>query len=416
MRRREKMRRSRWLAGGVVIAAAGFFLGGVWSGVFSAAYGSVISGSLSFDREIPENSGPVRIPVEHVETPAAVKAVYMTQCAATAPSLKDVLIRLVEETELNAIVIDLKDYSGTVSFPSKTALHGTGCTVPEFRALVKDLHDRGIYAIGRLTVFQDPLYTKAHPEEAVQSIARKTPWKDHKGLSFVDVGSAPFHEYIIALAREAHDLGVDEINFDYIRYPSDGNMRDTTYLHSGPDHPDMLERFFEKLALRMRENQPDHVPVLSADLFGMTTTNEDDLNIGQVLERALPHFDYIAPMVYPSHYPKGFNGYQDVNASGYGIIHFSMNEAVRRAMATTTSVNARTHTRIGTSTPTLFAKPAYSPLKFRPWLQDFDYPVPYTPAMVEAQIKATYDAGLTSWMFWDPANRYDSLRKVLKPE
>ena len=115
----------------------------------------------------------------------------------------------------------------------------------------------------------------------------------------------------------------------------------------------------------------------------MTTTNTDDLNIGQVLEKAAPYFDYISPMVYPSHYPPNFNGWKDPNKVPYEIVYFSMSEAAKRLTAASST-----------------------PAKLRPWLQDNDYPVPYTPAMVRAQIQATYDAGLTSWMLWDVGNTY----------
>jgi hypothetical protein len=155
---------------------------------------------------------------------------------------------------------------------------------------------------------------------------------------------------------------------------------------------------------------------MSADLFGMTATNFDDLSIGQVLERALPYFDYIDPMVYPSHYPKGFNGYAKVNEHSYGIVNFSMERAVARTVGTTSPVAGLTHTRIGTTTPAVYEKPAYPASKMRPWLQSFDYPVPYTPAMVAEQIKANEDAGLASYLFWDPANKYTSLKAVLKTE
>jgi hypothetical protein len=146
------------------------------------------------------------------------------------------------------------------------------------------------------------------------------------------------------------------------------------------------------------------------------TTNTDDLNIGQVLERALPYFDYIAPMVYPSHYPKGFHGYTDVNANAYNIVKFAMTEAVRRTTSTTSKVDAMTHTRIGTSTPALYSKPAYPASKMRPWIQSFDYPVTYTPAMVADQLKAMRDSGLDSYYVWDPANKYRSLRAILMEE
>jgi hypothetical protein len=156
--------------------------------------------------------------------------------------------------------------------------------------------------------------------------------------------------------------------------------------------------------------------MLSVDLFGMVTTNTDDLNIGQVLERALPYFDYIYPMVYPSHYPSGFHGYKNVNANSYGIVHFSMSEAVRRTVATTTTIASFAYTplpKASTSSPQLYEKPSYPASKMRPWLQSFDYPVTYTAAMVAEQIKANEDAGLHSYLFWDPANKYRSLRQVL---
>ena len=155
--------------------------------------------------------------------------------------------------------------------------------------------------------------------------------------------------------------------------------------------------------------------VKSADLFGMAATNYDDLGIGQQLERALPYVDFIDPMVYPSHYPNGFNGLGNPNKYPYEVVHSSMVIAVERTLATSTTVRTLSGVPIASTSPQRYTKEAYSASKIRPWLQDFDYPVEYTPAMVEAQIKATTDAGLNSWLFWDPANKYTSLGKVLAP-
>ena len=245
-------------------------------------------------------------------------------------------------------------------------------------------------------------------------------WKDYKGLAYVDVGVREYWDTVVELSKESYDIGFDELNFDYIRYPSDGPMSQAVYtLGEGEEKQEVLEEFFKYLHDQLeplRSTSQGHVGVVtSADVFGMATTNTDDLNIGQVLERALPYFDYIAPMVYPSHYPKGFRGYTNVNEHSYDIVLFSMGEAARRALATTTPVFAFAHTRIGTSTPAIYAKPIYPSSKMRPWLQSFNYPVPYTPDMVAAQIKANEDAGLDSYMFWDPANKYISLREVLLP-
>lgn len=344
----------------------------------------------------------------HIETPEAVKAIYMSQCVAGTPSFRDSLVALIEETELNSVVIDIKDYSGKIAFPSGNPMLAGSvsdeCGAVDMRGFIERLHEKGIYVIGRITVFQDPYYTSVHPELAVKKeSATTTVWKDYKGLSFIDVSARPFWDYIIELSKESYAIGFDELNFDYIRFPSDGNMKDIYFPHSGNmSKAEALEKFFAHL----HEELSPTGAVLSADLFGMTATNRDDLNIGQVLERALPYFDYIAPMVYPSHYPPGFNGWANPNKYVYEVIHFSMAEAVARAKATTTSVAGFAQTRIGTSTPAVYEKPVYDIQKLRPWLQDFDYGGNYDVAEVRAQIQATYDTGLTSWMLWSPSNKY----------
>jgi len=340
----------------------------------------------------------------------------MSQCAAGTPSFRKDLAQLIDTTELNAIVIDIRDYTGKISFPvTDPALSpyvSDECGAPDMKDFIKELHDKNIYVIGRITVFQNPAYTKDHPDHAVQRTGGGV-WKDHKGLAFVDVGAKPYWNTVVSLAKESYDIGFDELNFDYIRFPSDGPMKEAVYSwDNGKSKPEVLEEFFAYLHDALKDTGMK----TSADLFGMTTTNTDDLNIGQVLERTLPYFDYIAPMVYPSHYPKGFHGYNDVNANAYNIVHFAMSEAARRTVATTTTVEGLTHTRIGTSTPALYSKPAYPASKMRPWLQDFDYPVDYTPAMVRAQIQANTDAGLNSYLFWDPANKYSSLRQVVSAQ
>lgn len=353
--------------------------------------------------------------VAHVSTPTDVKAIYMSQCAAGTSSFRESLTNLIDDTELNAIVIDIRDYTGKVSFPvTDPLLQGMAseaCGAKDMKEFVAELHKKGIYVIGRITTFQNPHYVKLYPEQAVQKKGGGV-WHDYKGLGFVDVGAKPYWDTVVALAKESHDIGFDEINFDYIRFPSDGPMSEAVYSwDTGKSKAQALEEFFKYL----HESLAPTGVVMSADLFGMVTTNYDDLNIGQVLERALSYFDYIDPMVYPSHYPKGFQNFSDVNAHSYEIVRYSMGIAVERTIATSTSVDALAHTRIGTSTPALYAKPAYPASKMRPWLQSFDYPVPYTPAMVKAQIKANEDSGLHSYLFWDAANKYRSLKQVLSP-
>lgn len=399
-----------------VAAASGVYFG--MPVLMSVSYSGGLATSTSQAAVAPLPQKPV---AAHVERPVPMKGLYMSQCVVGTPTFRDSLVAFIDSSELNAVVIDIKDYTGKIAFPTdnpvlKDSVSGA-CGARDMRAFVERLHQKGIYVIGRITVFQDPYYTSVHPELAVQ---RKDSgvWKDRKGLAFIDVGAKPFWDYIIELGKESYAIGFDELNFDYVRFPSDGDMTNTFYAHSaGKSKPQQLEEFFEYLSLGLRPTQAK----LSVDLFGMTTTNTDDLNIGQVLERALPYFDYVYPMVYPSHYPKTFNGWADPNANTYDLMKFVLDAAVRRTAATTTTVAAFLHTAIASAStsspqatsPQLYEKPVYDTSKIVPWLQDFDYPVDYTPAMVRNQINATYAAGLDSYLFWDAGNKYSSLRQVL---
>lgn len=356
--------------------------------------------------------------IKYLPTPESTKTIYMTACVAGTPSFRQNLVDLIDETELNSIIIDVKDFSGTISFDidekdgrsEMIGINGTGCRVSDMKDFVTELKEKGIYTIARITVFQDPFYTSAHPELAVKKESDGTIWKDYKGISFIEVGAKPYWDYVLDLAKGTHEIGFDEINFDYVRFPSDGNMKDVYFPFSDEiikENPQngkavALEKFFKYLKEEIDKYNEERIGegynrgmVTSADLFGMVTTNTDDLNIGQVLERALPYFDFIAPMVYPSHYPPNFNGWKDPNTVPYDLIHFVMSGGVERVeefdIATTTPQSVRDHV---------------STDQLRPWLQDFDYGGNYDIAEVRAQIDATYDSGLDSWMLWASSNRY----------
>ena len=385
----------------------------------AAFYDGITPSTVAFSRtgttttEVEEQ--PVREKSAYVATPEAVKAIYMSQWAVGTPSFRESITKLLDETELNAIVIDIRDYTGKISFPTDNPILkdmvSEDCGATDMKGFLESLHTKDIYIIGRITVFQNPYYTKHHPDQAVQHINGGV-WKDRKGLAFVDVGATQYWDTVVELANESYAIGFDEINFDYIRYPSDGDMAAAVYIkRDGKTKQEMLEDFFKYLSEHV-----DPGMVTSADLFGMVTTNYDDLNIGQVLERALPYFDYIGPMVYPSHYPKGFNGWNDVNAVPYELMKYVMASAVKRTVSETTPVASYAYDRIGTSTPAMYKKPAYPVSKMRPWIQDFDYPVEYTPDMVRAQIRANEELGINSYMVWDPGNKYSSLRQVVAPD
>jgi len=385
---------------------------------FAAATFALSPNTVSFSRSATttdSNSNPPEKPVvKHLPTPVPLKAIYMTQCVAGTPTFRESVVKLIDDTELNAVVIDIRDYSGGIAFPTddpllKDMISDT-CGARDMKAFVERLHEKGIYVIGRITVFQNPYYTKLHPEEAVQKKGGGV-WKDRKGLAFVDVGSKPYWETVVALGKASYEIGFDELNFDYIRFPSDGPMNDIAFIWSGNrKKQDVLEDFFRYLHEKLH---PLGI-VTSADIFGMTTTNVNDLNIGQVLEKVSPYFDYVAPMVYPSHYPPQFNGWADPNAHPYDVVKYSMDQAVRRFLATTTVVVLNGVEPLASTTPPLYPKKPWNVEKLRPWLQDFDYGGNYDIAEVKAQITAVYDAGLTSWMLWAPSNRYT--KGALLPE
>lgn len=355
-----------------------------------------------------------QIAVTHIMPPVPLKGAYMTSCIASGKKLRAPMVKLLNATELNAVIIDIKDFTGMVSIDtgdSRFVINTNGCDIPDIKEFITELHDKGIYVIGRVTVMQDQVYTKAHPSAAVKRKSDGASWKDKKGLMFVDPGATEYWQYMVDLGQVSYDLGFDEINYDYIRFPSDGDMANALFTRTGSStKAATMKRFYQFLGAKMRAKQ---IPI-SADLFGMTTTNYDDLGIGQVLEDALLEFDYVAPMVYPSHYPRGFNGWKDPNLVPYELIKFVMSKGVARANLLEQKESGWIAPIVATSTATSttktpqprFVSTGKYAKKLRPWIQDFSYGKVYTEVDVRAQKKGTYDSGLTSWMSWDPKNKY----------
>lgn len=327
----------------------------------------------------------------HIKTPPQVKALYMSSYVAGTKSIREGLVKLIDDTELNAVVIDIKDYSGKISYEVSDEylkkFNSVDRRIPDIKEFIEELHKKGIYVIGRLSCFQDAHMVHVHPELAVKRKSDGKVWQDQKGISWIDAGAQPMWKYLVAIAKDSYSMGFDEINFDYIRFPSDGNMEDIAYPFSeSKKKSEVLKGFFEYIKKEMGD-----IPI-SADLFGLVTNNNDDLGIGQILEDALINFDYIGPMVYPSHYPKNFIGLANPNAKPYEVVKFAMEGGIKKIEKMNETVS---------STSPISIK------KLRPWLQDFSlYGVTYGPVEVRAQIKATYDVGLDSYMLWNASNRY----------
>lgn len=321
--------------------------------------------------------------VTHIKTPEHVRAIYISSWVAGTPSFRQKLINLIKDTELNAIVIDVKDNTGVLSWDGR---------IKDLDILIKELHDNDIYVIARIAAFQDPLYVKRFPHLAVMDSVKKTTWKDHKGVPWVDTGSRQMWEYLVEIGKESYDRGFDELNYDYIRFPTDGNLKSMEFPISGEraklDKRGIVHDFYKYLHDSF---SPLGIPI-SGDLFGIINTNANETKtLGQDLRDALMYFDYVAPMVYPSHFYKGTAGYDNPAAHPGPIITYSMKGAVLISNEVASSTGMATSTIIG---------------KLRPWYQDFDMGAIYTAEMVRAQISAGEKLGVNSWMLWDPANKY----------
>jgi len=323
--------------------------------------------------------------VSHIKTPDPVRGIYMTSWVAGDKSWREGLIKLIEKTELNSFVIDVKDYTGRISFevtdPDLKAIGSSENRIPDIREFLNELHSKNIYAIARISVFQDPYLAKKQPELAIKRKDKVTTWKDKKGITWLDPCSQEVWDYTVKIGKEAVNVGFDELNFDYIRFASDGNMKDIYYSHC-PANFSMSDEI-KIFSAYLKEHLRDKGVPLSIDVFGMITTHTDDLNIGQILEKIEPSFDYICPMVYPSHYPPTFDGFKNPAEHPYEIINEAMASSSARLIA-------------ASSTPS----------KLRPWLQDFDLGANYDASMVRKEKQAVYDAGLNSWLLWDSANKY----------
>ncbi|MBI4084896.1 MAG: hypothetical protein HY432_00030 [Candidatus Liptonbacteria bacterium] len=419
-----------------VFAAGAFFL--FFSPHTLTINGQQTNGSASSSQGgnlsvLPETSNPtsssgtaIKSGVSDIEKqsqlknpPEMVKAIYITGWSAGSYNRMTSLINLVEARGLNAVVIDVKDYSGYVSYATDVPEVKTSGAEKELRILrpnelIKRLHDKNIYVIGRITVFQDPILAKAHPEWALQNKTTGKTWKDNHGLAWMDAAGRQTWDYNIAIAKDALGRGFDEINFDYIRFASDGNLGVIGYPfwdEKTPRHT-VISTFFSYL----RQQLPD--AKISADLFGLATIDTwDDLGIGQVIEDAYKYFDYVCPMIYPSHFAAGFMGYKNPANYPYEVIKYSMDGALKRLLGKPVAAATSTATTTaGNATSSSASSGINYRAKLRPWLQAFDLGAAYTSEMIQKQISATDDAFAGSpdkyagWLLWDPANNYKNFK------
>ncbi len=310
-----------------------------------------------------------------------VYGAYSTSWIAGTKHIESI-IAFIKQAKMNSLVIDIKDDTGIISFPTQNKLAGEigagSKRIPNLPELLDRLQQEKIYTIARIVVFKDPLLARKRPEISVKDKNGGT-WHDRKGMTWVDPHNRMVWQYNLDIAKEAVKMGFSEIQFDYVRFLSDGLLRNCIYpFATGEPKEDVIRNF---LLFAKKDLNAMGVPI-SADIFGLVLSITDDLNIGQKLEKIADAVDYISPMVYPSHYPKGSFGFAEPNKHPYEVISKAFQDGNKRIKGTQA--------------------------KFRPWIQDFDLgSPPYRKEQIADQIKALKDNGVHGFLLWNPRNKYD---------
>ena len=330
---------------------------------------------------------PTRASVDVKLQPRAVKAAYLTYYGFADRQIRGRVLDLIARTELNAVVVDVKGDRGWIPYRTEVPLAlAAGAQGPvilkDFEGMLTDLRARGIYTIARIVVFKDNVLANHRRDLAIVDTRTGKPWIDRENLAWVDPFRTEVWDYNIAIAREAIRKGFDEVQFDYVRFPTDGKLAAARY-----SKPNSKETRLPTIAGFLERARGELGPLgafVAADVFGYTAFNENDTDIGQRIEELAPHLDYICPMVYPSGYHVGIPGYRNPVVHPYQVVHESVRLIRKRS--------------------------AGLPVQVRPWLQDFkDYAFDrriFGVPEIKAQIKGSDDAGGLGFMLWNPKNDY----------
>ena len=331
----------------------------------------------------------IKRPVVHVPIPDTLRGLYVNRWAALGSKLKT-LIDLAKKTEVNALVIDVKDDRGFVLYRSNVPLareigadtaDGHWMSAAKLRSVLDTMAANGIYPIARIVVAKDPLLAHKKLELAIKRKSDLKPWLDKNGNPWLDPHQRAVWQYAADLAREAYDLGFSEVQFDYVRFPDEKRLvAETVYpLANGRPRAQVIR---EQLGF-LRSSLKPHGMRVTADVFGLTATDTTDMGIGQRWEMFVDQVDVVLPMVYPSHFARGTYRLRNPNAHPYKTIDNVLKDVIERT------------------------KPVPNAAKIIPWYQDFTLGPPhYYAEQIRAQKKAGYDNGFQSWILWNPKSNY----------
>ena len=325
--------------------------------------------------------------------PRPIRALYVNRFAAQSPKKMQHLIAIADSTEINALVIDIKDEFGLnwhSSDPLLQRSEGKMNKVSNLPALVDTLRVHGILPIARMVIFKDSAAARMNPDHVIRK-ADGTPWRDKKGVTWVNPYSRAIWDYNFRVADEAVKMGFGEIQFDYVRFPEPYKSLPPQVFPeaAGRSKADALHDFLKEARARYDKRGVR----MTADIFGLVTTVRGALEVGQDWEKISPVVDVVLPMVYPSLYPHGSFRIRIPNAEPHRIIFIALSSARMR------------DAKLGIATPQ----------HVRPWLQAFTLGAPhYGPAEIEAEKQAVYDAGYDGWVLWNPGSKYDQILPALE--
>ncbi|MEP6493675.1 MAG: putative glycoside hydrolase [bacterium] len=356
--------------------------------VFVVATGCSSAAEHADKKSAPANGS--RTPIEsagQIDTgqPTTVRALYVNRWASQSKKRMAKLIAAADQTEINALVIDMKDEFG-LNYKSSNAdfaKNAGTASVAHVAPLLDSLKAHKILPIARIVVFKDSVTARVHPEWNIRKKDGSI-WRDKKGVAWVNPYHRELWEYNIGVAEELVKMGFGEVQFDYIRFPEPYPSLPPQVFPDANNvsKPDALAGYLKEAKTRLNKLGARS----TADIFGLVTTVGGPLEVGQYWEKISPNVDVVLPMVYPSHYPHGDLGVANPNAEPYKIIFTAISRARERDK------------KIGMTQAE----------HVRPWLQAFTLGAPaYGAAQLEAQKKAVYDAGYDGWVMWNPGSIYD---------
>lgn len=361
----------------------------------STAVTTVSSGA---DTTVTTGQNRTVAPIDVDKEFPVVRALYVNRWASQSAKRMKEIIRIADETEINAVVIDMKDEFGLNYRPSNATWArngGSAGTIRNLPALLDTLKAHKILPIARMVVFKDSVTARVHPEWTIRQKDGSI-WRDKKKLAWVNPYHHELWEYNIGVAEELARMGFGEIQFDYIRFPEPYPSLPPQVFpdQNGVAKPDVLAGFLKTANARLDKLGAR----TTADIFGLVTTVGGPLEVGQWWEKLAPVTDVLLPMVYPSHYPPGSFGIPKPNAEPYKVIRIALTKANERDKKL--GITRTEHVR--------------------PYLQAFTLGTPhYGAEQIKAEKQATYDSGYDGWVLWSPGSKYEeflpALEKTLEP-